>query len=87
MGRGLTLKERSSTWGRSWAGRGAGLGPQSSPPPQDADSRCVFGFCGVSGPAMVAGVAVDLEYSGGARRLRRRRRLAFLAHRLQNREA
>ncbi|OWK11805.1 hypothetical protein Celaphus_00002991 [Cervus elaphus hippelaphus] len=53
----------------------------------DAGSRCRFGFRGLSGVVMVARTAMDLEYGGGARRVRRRRRLAFPAHRLQNREA
>ena len=69
-------------------GRGpGGPWPQSSPPPQDAGSRCGFGLRGLTGAAVVARTAVDLEHSGGARRVRRRRRLAFPAHRLENREA
>ena len=50
-------------------------------------SRCRFCFRGLSGAVMVARTAMDLEHSGGARRVRGRRRLAFPAHRLQNREA
>ena len=83
-------RERSSVWGRGWVGREAGPGcprPQSSPPPQDAGSRCRFGFGGLSGAVMVARTAMDLEHGGGSRRVRGRRRLAFPAHRLQNREA
>lgn len=69
-------------------GRGSGgPWPHSSPPPQDAGSRCGFGLRGLTGAAVVARTAVDLEHSCGARRVRRRRRMAFPAHRLQNREA
>lgn len=69
-------------------GRGpSGPRPQRSPPPQDAGSGCRFGFRGLAGAAVAAGAAVDLERSGGARRVRGRRRLAFPAYRLQDREA
>lgn len=76
-------------WGRSsFCGRGlSGPRPQRSPPPQDAGSRCRLGLRGLARAAVAAGAAVDLERSGGARRVRGRWRLAFPAHRLQDRKA
>lgn len=74
---------RSSFWGRGLSGPR----PQRSPPPQDAGSRCRLGLRGLARAAVAAGAAVDLERSGGARRVRGRWRLAFPAHRLQDRKA
>lgn len=70
-------------WGRGWSGPR----PQRSSPPQDAGSRCGLGLRGLAGAVVASGAALDLERSGGARRIRGWRRLAFSAHRLQNREA
>lgn len=100
LSRGRGLPEQGAGSGRGagpvWprggaclaAGRGLrGRRPQRSPPPQDAGSRCGDGLRGFAGAAVAAGAAVDLERGGGTLRVRERRRLAFPAHRLQDREA